>query len=156
MTIPQVKRVRLEFPPRSLRTGESGFSLVEVITAAAILGVAVSALTIMIGNSDVMELESDHFRQARIIAQHELEDPWSHFLNYDKPHESEDMLLDLNDPDRVALPARDDVSKTVDQEADFGDGVKIPYRTIQARVSWTEKSGQALSLTLSKRITNVQ
>jgi prepilin-type N-terminal cleavage/methylation domain-containing protein len=136
---------------------ESGMTLVEVMVAATILAISVSALTIMIGNSDVLGMESDHYRQARIIAQHELEDPWSHFLQYDDgAHSSEDIYLDPQAPERDTLRARDNVAKSTIVQGDLGDGVKIPFRTVQVAISWTERSGKARSLTLRKRITKVQ
>jgi hypothetical protein len=142
--------------PGPIRAAEGGFSLVEVVTAATIMGIAVSGLTIMMGNSDIMGLESDHFRQARAIAQHELEDSWSHFLNYGEGHQSWDMFLDLNDPDRVALSARDSVeTDAVDRHAVI-NGETVDFRIIKATVTWREKSGQVDSLELSKRITNLR
>ncbi len=152
-----LRKYSLRRPSRKRHLRESGMTLVEVMVASVILGISVSALTIMIGNSDVIGIESEHYRQARIIALHELEDPWSHFLNYaGAAHPNEDILLDVLDTERDTVRARDIVAKSAITQADLGDGLLFPYRTVQVAVTWKEKSGKALSLTLRKRIVNMQ
>lgn len=131
--------------------GQFGFSLVEVVVAGAILGLVTTAVVVMIGNSNVLGMEGDHFRQARILAQHELEDPWTHFLQGGFVNKGEDMLLDLNETGHQPIPARVEVVFQ-NHQADFGDGIKIPYKIVKSTVSWTENSGKSAEVTVSKRI----
>jgi Tfp pilus assembly protein PilV len=145
---------------KSLRI-QSGFSLVEVVVAACILGLTISAIIAMIGNSDLLRASNDHNRQARIIAQEELEDTRQHFLNYGTMDPvSAPISLDFGEKygeqDVKTVPAFRDVTASgqVSKEI-FGDGVFIPYKTVRSKVTWTEPGGAGLSVELKKRITNL-
>lgn len=148
--------------------GEYGLTLVEVMVASVILGLVVTAVTVMIGNSDFLRFNNDHFRQARIIAQEELEDTDRHFLNYGT--QSGGMVdlinalifLDYSEPGLRPMRAYRNVTTTSvpvpPNEADKvfpGDDIRVPYKVVQSTVTW-EEAGKTFSVTLSKRIVAVK
>jgi hypothetical protein len=122
----------------------------------------------MIGNSDFLQSNNDHFRQARIIAQEELEDPAHHFLNYGS--QSGGMLglldvpifLDYTEPNLKPVNASRRLTVTsvpvppeLADKIFVGDDIRVPYKLIQSTVSWTD-GNKAFSVTLSKRVVAVK
>lgn len=146
-----------KIPFRLVRDRKRGFTLVEVLISSAILGLTVSAVTIMIGNSKILQASSDHYRQAQIIAEEEMEDPNDHFLNYNslKTMDHEPINLDNHESSQAPTVAYRDQTAPDDSADVFGDNVLVHYRRIQSTVSWTE-SGRTDSVTLFKRVTQVR
>jgi hypothetical protein len=139
------------------RCSEEGFSLVEVVVAGCILGLTVSALTVMIGNSDLLRSTNEHNRQARIIAQEELEDPKHHFFAYTKMEGlAAPISLDYGENGVNKIAATREVSVSAEKLSGdiFGDGTKIPYKLVSSKVTWSE-SGADHKVELEKRIVEV-
>lgn len=139
--------------PRPRGALQAGFTLLEVLVASAILGMTVSAVVVMVGNSDALRSSNDHNRQARIIAQEELEDPAHHFLNYDGMAGfivPQPIDLDYQEPDQAATGALRTLTVAATQ-ATLSDGVIVPFKRVVSSVGWSE-GGRNVSVTLARRV----
>ncbi|MDB5050485.1 MAG: hypothetical protein JWO30_3556 [Fibrobacteres bacterium] len=142
---------RTHFPPKA-SFGEAGFTLVEVLVASIILGLTVSAVSAMIINSSLLRSINEHNRQARVIAQEELEDLAHHFIRY--PVGEMDAPINLDDgPGLVAVPANRTVTAGLHTVNILG--VDVEYQSLDSKVAWSE-NGQNQNVTISKRITRVK
>jgi hypothetical protein len=131
-------------------------TLVELAVASVLLGLTVSMVTVMVGNSNALRSATDHYRQARIIAQEELEDPERHFLNYAVIADFDaDLELDYHETGKPSLRAHRDVSVGDSTREVLGGAVTIPNKMVNSTVSWTE-GGKSLSVTLRKRVVDVK
>lgn len=132
-----------------------GFTLIELMVASVLLGLTVSAVAIMIVNASVMRLVNDHFRQARIIAQEELEDPVHHYFNYDGLGSIVNgaISLDFNEPAQAPTPAFRNLTLSVQTQTIAG--TLVPFKTMASNVSWSE-NGQNFTVTMAKRVTKVR
>lgn len=141
------------------RPGQRGFTLVEVMVASILLALTVSAVAIMIANSSNVKLVNDHYRQARIIAQEELEDPVHHFINYlGAASSGGGIQFDYGEPGLVATTANRVANRAVIVSPEVYVpilGVNVPVKKISSTVTWTE-NGKGQSVTLYKVITRVQ
>lgn len=134
-------------------------TIVEVMVASVVLGMVVSATTVMIGNSDFMRLNGDHYRQARIISQEELEDPSRHFLNFGTiANLNQSIVLDYNEgATRSPITANRLVSVSSSQQKLPGDAnnIDVPYKLVSSEVNWSE-GGRTHRVTLYKRVVQVK
>ncbi|MDB5103253.1 MAG: hypothetical protein JWP91_942 [Fibrobacteres bacterium] len=144
---------------RAPHPSPNGFTLVEVMVASIILGMTVSAISIMIVNASNLRLGSDHNRQARLIAQEELEDTQHHFFNYGHglPLINDTIRLDPGEPEQASTLATRNLGISSSNLVLNIDGtpVSIPYQVMSSNVAWSE-GGKPVSVTLSKRITQVR
>lgn len=129
---------------------EAGFTLIEVMVASVILGMTVSAIVFMVLNSSALRLSNDHNRQARAIAQEELEDPARHFFRYGNlDGNNSDINLDhAEGSSQVATVAHRDFTITVVDTV--VDGVAIQFNRHKSTVTWSE-NGRNTGVTLYKR-----
>lgn len=125
------------------------------MVASIIMGLTVSAVAIMIINASNLRSVNDHNRQARILAQEDLEDPTHHFLNYNlMAGEVGDYNLNPGEGGKKIIPATLNLTVS-DPLPTIIDGVSLPSRTVVSTISWVE-DGQNLSVSLRKRITRVR
>lgn len=141
-------------------SGERGTTLVEVMAASFILSLTFFAVVAMIRKARDLEYEGNAYFQARLIANSILERPGYHYSNYGtlaSPKDSVYPALDrpvINVSDSRFVDIELRVTTTSGNEA-AGDwnGVVVPYKRIEAIVSW---NNGANSISSAKRITEIQ
>lgn len=138
----------------------TGFTLVELMVSSLILGLTVSAVAFMIINSSVLRMQNDHSRQARIIAQEELEDTEHHFLQYSPSTIMPgfaDRALNLDHGETYITVANRNLIVTRGNfpVPPIAPALMVPYQRLVSTVTWTE-DGVEKSVTLVKRITQVR
>lgn len=142
----------------------AGFSLIETMVAAVVLGIALTGIMAMIGIGTTFETEDGLRRQARMFAANALEQPVYRASNYAAllsgpgpwPAAPEVALKSSYGHD---IPAT--LSVTVSSAANLpmnnanaGGFVEVPYKTLTAQVHWNF-DGHAESLVLQKTITEI-
>lgn len=126
------------------------------MVSSIILGLTVSAVVFTVINSSNFRLGNDHYRQARILAQEELEDTRFHFLNYEWDFYEDDFMFDYGaDAVQVPTSAHQVVSTSDELTPEMSDAVFTPFRVVTSHVTWTE-NGHAMSVTLYKRIAKLK
>jgi prepilin-type N-terminal cleavage/methylation domain-containing protein len=131
---------------------ETGFTLIEVLVAATILGMTVSAVAIMIINSSVIRSTNDHFRQARTLVQQQLETypPYQNALAATGVVTA-NVLLDFAEAPLPSLAATRRRSVSNLTEHGMIDGVDVDYQRVSVRVTWSENT-QSQTVSLRKRV----
>ena len=118
--------------------------------ASTLLGIAITALAFMIGSSDVMRNTSEQYRQARLIAQQELEDDSRHFINYANPApDNNTVVLNFNEQIPAIVAHRKVAIQTRNEKV--LDVLPLEYKVVQVTLAWPDSNPQS-SLTLSRRI----
>lgn len=98
---------------------------------------------------------NDHYRQARILAQEDLEDPEQHFLNYNAmAGKVGNFNLNPGEAGKRIIPATLNLTVSASASTIIND-VSVPSRTVVSTISWVE-DGRNLSVALSKRITRIR
>ena len=130
---------------------QAGFTLMEVMVAAVILGMTVSAVAIMIINASDFRLGNDHYRQARVIAQEELEGLNYHFFAYPFfPLFAQAISLDFAEGGQTPTVAARTVTPSP-QANQVIQGINVPYMTIVSSITWND-AGRPMSVAISKRV----
>ncbi len=145
----------------------SGFTLIETMAAALILGISITGVMTLLGVGVAVETDGGFRRQARMIAASTLEQPAYHFSNYNglTPGAgpwpaSPDTSLKASREGAPPLPAT--LAVTVSPATTWAladaEGSSVPvsvaYKTITAQVSWT-LDGHSETVTLVKTITEI-
>lgn len=131
------------------------------MVASVIIGMSVSAVSFMVINSSALRYGNDHNRQARIIAQEELEDPNSHFYKYGglRVLSNAAISLDYGVAPQVPTTALRNLVVAKNLTHLILDGVNppvnAPYEKVTSTVSWSE-DGKPMSVTLVKRVAKVR
>lgn len=146
--------------PTSPMPAQAGYTLVEVMVSSLILALAVSGIVAMIINAGSRQAVNDHNRQARMIVREELEDDRRNAYQYANPlmpgENNNGIYLDHNLPSGGIGTLRIVTITSLATPAICAlPGVNVPYRKIVASLGWYE-SGKATSLTISRRIVQVQ
>ena len=136
--------------------GQAGTTLIEVMASSVILSLTFFAVVTMIRKAHDIEYDGNAFVQARGFANTVLELPRYHHTRYDDiPADSiypsgqgRVIYADSNLVD-VDLRVTATAANTV---IDDWNGVSIPYKRLEAIVSW--KNG-AYSVSSSRRITKI-
>lgn len=150
----------LHNPPDRSPSG-GGYTLVELVVAATLLGLAISGVMSMIGSGRQMELENNLRRQARIVASGMLENPLYHFSRYGafvagQTIGATTLMADAETP----VPATTRLIISSERFTIWNDIISggtsasvgaLPYRRMEARVSWTV-AGQTQSVRIRKNI----
>jgi type II secretory pathway pseudopilin PulG len=136
----------------------AGYTLVELMVAAACLGIAISGVMAMISAGRQMEMESGNRRQARMIANSVLESDGLQFFNYYFLPDSTPRTVKLN-PGTPSETAATQIIGYEDELFGMNDSwvsgvpVPIPYRVVQVRISWSV-AGRSDSVLVRKLITD--
>jgi prepilin-type N-terminal cleavage/methylation domain-containing protein len=144
----------------SRNVDQRGFTIVEVMMATAILGLAISAITIMLMNASSIKLAADHLRQVRAIAKEEEEDITYHFYHYDllfagSQNLIPNLYLDRSATNPGGIPATRNITIEVPNAPKIGGVDAPPYKRIKTTITWNE-NGINTSITLSRLITKVR
>ncbi|MEO7423969.1 MAG: type II secretion system protein [Fibrobacteria bacterium] len=142
-------------PPAQQR----GFTLIEVLVAATILGMTVSAVAIMIINSSVIRTTNDHFRQARTLVQQQLENFSFSYQNYPQPTGVVSTYVQMDFAEAPLPSVADTIRRSVSNQTQLGfpaepgfpAGVSVPYQRISVSVTWSENT-QSQTVRLRKRV----
>jgi prepilin-type N-terminal cleavage/methylation domain-containing protein len=149
-----MKRRPLLTPP----FGQVGYTLVEVMIASAIMGLAISGISVMLINASATKSTNDHYRQAKTIAREETEDINRHYYNYATNNAGDDILpnnyLDFNLPGIPQVTISRTVTTSI-QNSTTSEGTIVPFKKVTATVGWIE-SGAATNFKVSKIITQLR
>lgn len=142
----------------------SGFTLIETMVSAVVLGIAVTGIMAMIGIGTTLETEDGLRRQARMFAANALEQPVYLASNYAALAAGPGPwpgapIVTLKTSYGNDVPAV--LSVTVSPAADLalnnanaGGAVLVPYKILTAQVTWT-MDGNTETLDLQKTISEV-
>jgi len=142
---------------------KKGFSLIEVLVAAAIVGLSVFAVVAMVRKGQQQITLNQHRSEARGIVQRTLEAPRFAPENYgslvtDNNPAPQDVVIDNRTGLHGFLTIQINAEQLLPAVAPLATG--IPYRAIVVTVNWTENAGMAdsapESVEVRKRLCNVQ
>jgi prepilin-type N-terminal cleavage/methylation domain-containing protein len=137
------------------KTGQSGYSLVEVMVASLILGMTIAAIVSMLRIGNDIQRNSDYRRQALAIAESALESPLYHFYRY--PVLTTAPIAPISRVIKVGPPSVSCLLQvTVSPEIPaFRLDFPYPYKIITAVVVWNDQ-GLAGGVSLRKTITELR
>jgi len=149
-------------PPRSYR-GCDGFTLIEVMVAALLLGIVISGATSLLGTGRTLEGAGGLRSQALRLASNSMERITHHHSAYPispAPQVSASNPNLTTESGAVCAANQSDsiypISAVLWADADGGGNiVSVTYQRICVRLIWT-CGGLADSVVLRKRIANVQ
>jgi prepilin-type N-terminal cleavage/methylation domain-containing protein len=136
-----------------------GMTLVELLVAASILGMAITGVMSMLGIGRQIEAENGLRRQGDMVAANVLESPAYHYSNYPFPAGDVSSAITLSTDAAHTIPATQTVS-IADQTTPFNDLVSgshidVPYQSVSVKVKWT-LNGQDDSVTSRKWVAALQ
>lgn len=144
-----------------LRTGQGGFSLVEVVISAAILGLVVAGLTSLLATGRALDSSSRLRSQAMALASNSLNRTTNHYTAYPVAagvtstartlKTESDAACAATQIDSVYAPVPD---YWVDATSGTAGAVEVPYQKITSMVVWN-CGGLADTVILRKRIADV-
>ena len=133
---------------------KGGFTIIETLIAAIVLGLIVIGMVSMIRMGREMDVTSDHHRQARAFIHAALERPEYHFSQYkllDPGSSIDTVTIDPETYPKTGL-LHITVSNTL---YDIIHSDSIPYKEISMSLVWDEVDGPD-TISVSKRISSVQ
>lgn len=147
--------------PPSRQTREcGGFTLIEVMVSALLLGILVAGATSVIGTGRTLEGAGSYRAQAVRIAANSMERATHHYAAYPLPPGRFPSNPNLATETGAACAANqiDSIYPIQSEhwtEADGGNPVDVPYQAICVKLFWS-CGGQPDSVVLRKRIANVK
>jgi prepilin-type N-terminal cleavage/methylation domain-containing protein len=135
-----------------------GYSLVEILVAAAIIGISLVAVVAFIRKGQEMISIDKHRMVARGIVERTLEDMRFQPESYNtlpaapvSPTTS-DVIIDAD----ITPNIHGSLVVAIGNEQATVNGKTAPYRAISATVTWTELGGKCDTVSIAKWLTNVQ
>lgn len=139
---------------------QEGFTLLEVIISAAILGLTVAGVTTLIASGRALDSSSRLRSQAFTLASNTLERTGYHYLAYPVPaavNVSYPVLVTESGANCTATKTDSVYAPASDfwVDANGGSPVEVPYQRFTVMLTWT-CGGLADTLILRKRIADVE
>jgi hypothetical protein len=144
-----------------------GYSLVELITAAVVMLLAVASVIVAVRKGAEMQVDDYHRRQARTIIMNTFETTF-HFGRFPGPYSIPGVdLIHVGDqpvivPDIVidkridgGQPLAGEMRIAVAPGTVHANGVDVSAHSILATVRWTNIDGRADSVTLTKQLAGI-
>ena len=130
------------------------FTLIEAITAIVILGIAMPAMLLALGQAHRDRISPAMASQARWIAMEKLEDV---FADRSSPSRGWEYIDGTNYPDEVTVPGSPGYSRSVDIAETGADleSLGTGYKTVSVTVTWTHADGQIHSVVLATVMTEI-
>ncbi len=144
------------------KSRQRGFSLIELIAASLVLGVAITGVMSILGTGRTLEFQNKLRREARLIAADALEDSTLHYSQYSTliagtlPVRT--VLLDSGTVHPVSADITIRILPEVMEtwmEVSGLPNPQVPSKTIKVNVGWNA-DGQADSVMITKRIAEVR
>jgi prepilin-type N-terminal cleavage/methylation domain-containing protein len=138
----------------------AGFSLVEVLVAAAVIAISLFMVAGFVRNSQKLISLDRHHRMARAIMRNALETAQFQPENYYSlatgcPTAGQSVVIDAGRTPNLTgilkVCIKDEVTTTP-----TNTGIPVPYRKIVDTVSWTEPDAGTQTVNGEKWLTNVQ
>jgi prepilin-type N-terminal cleavage/methylation domain-containing protein len=123
-----------------------GFSLIEVMVSAVILGMLIIGVITVLRKSNDLDVTYVHYRRARAILDSCFEDTIYTPLRYNlMTNDSQAVLID----DRGTPSTNDDLFGMMrivvsTQQINCGGGRNAPYKEIQGTINWTDGGSEEL------------
>lgn len=147
-----VKDISMPRLPANVLTSR-GFSLVEVLVAAAILCIAIVAVVTMVRKAGDLQVSNDYRLKARAIINARMETVYNHF-NYaiiEAPDTAtEPVTIDMRTGD---IPLVGTLYTTVTADNPAISGTNIPIKKITLSLAWDTFDGGRDSISISKWLT---
>jgi prepilin-type N-terminal cleavage/methylation domain-containing protein len=147
-------------PTRTKFTRLAGYTLVELMVAAVLLGICVSGVMTMISVGRQAELDNSIRRQARIFAANQME---SDQYNYTQYPATAGMASPPDTINRDTIPKIvPTISVTVSPESSAvwnqigGGSISFQYQKVTVAVSWLKKNGNMESVGFQKIIAAIK
>lgn len=135
-----------------------GYSLIEILVAAAIIGISLIAVVAFVRKGQEMISIDKHRRVARGMIERTLEDLQYQPENYSNlPAQPaapviDDMIIDAETTPNI----HGTLVVSVGNEQATVNGKTVPHRAVTATVTWTEIDGKCDTVSITKWLTNVQ
>ncbi|MFW5813351.1 MAG: prepilin-type N-terminal cleavage/methylation domain-containing protein [Fibrobacterota bacterium] len=136
---------------RKTSPGRDGFTLVELLTSAVILAIAVAAIVAVVRKGREMQIIDYHRRQARVEIQQTFESLYD-YRKYPGPDLLAGDSVVIDERQEGVLKAR---RRTVVTDDTVNiSGSDVPVRKITVTLNWREIDGSDESVSLSKWISD--
>jgi prepilin-type N-terminal cleavage/methylation domain-containing protein len=141
------------------KTANSGYTLVELLVAASLLGMCITGVMSMIAVGREVEGKNGLRQQALQNGITILENPDYHFSNYPLPPESSTPPITLVNENGGAVSTVTEFIVTEELSESFkdvgGGSILLWFQKVSISINWSV-AGQAESVVLQKRITRVK
>jgi Tfp pilus assembly protein PilV len=140
--------------------GEKGLTLVELMVAALLLGLAITGVMSMLGAGRAVETDKILQRQATLLAADTLEDPQYAAVNYPLAVRNSPYTVALSTGTGHSIPATLTVM-VQDASTEWNDGnggasISVPHQTMAVQVQWTAPgTSKTESVVLRKSIADL-
>lgn len=141
---------------KAISDKKDGFTLVEVIVAAALITVSVIAVVAVVNTGSMLERSDNDRRQARVLIRSKFEQQYD-FRNINTiPHDTtifDSVVID----EREGTPLKGFVTTVIAAEnITSNNNTAIPAIRIEMNCSWTETNGVGDSIKLTKILAKAQ
>ncbi len=132
---------------------QKGFTLVELLTSALILTIAIVAIVSVVRKGRDMQIVDYHRRLARTIIQKELEQKFD-YRSFPGPVTVVNDSVVIDENQGMQLKAH--MSGTVSEDTITVSSTNMMIKKIAITLSWQEVDGSSESVTLSKWLANAK
>jgi prepilin-type N-terminal cleavage/methylation domain-containing protein len=124
-----------------------GFTLVEILVSAIIIGIAIVAVVAVARKSREMDITFNHHRKARVLIDSCFESAEWQYPNYDNfANRQDSVLVDPRSAGGQVLKGLLSISVALDSTAGSVGG-NVRYKNVNATLTWMEPEGtQSVSM----------
>ena len=132
-------------------SGNRGFSIVEVLTAAAILSISLIAIVAIVRKGTDIQMSVQHRQAARLILTSRLEERYgAGTYNMITAGTSVDTGIVIDPRSGTPLTGTLTTQITNSNFSPDGSTISIPFRQVTLSLSWEETSDDSDSLTITR------
>jgi type II secretory pathway pseudopilin PulG len=132
-----------------------GYSLAELIVAAAIVTLTVVALAVVLRKGSEITVTDVHEKRARSVIDSCFESPAYDYRNYGVlPAVNRSVVVDPRDPSDAGDDLVGNLTITVEVDTSSSAGTDVEYKKVTVQVDWQEPEGPR-SITMEKRLTDL-
>ena len=145
-----------------MKNGQRGVSLIEVMVASVIFGMAVNGVMGLLGISATLDTDDGLRRQARVYAVNTIEQPRYHYSSFDTlaaaTYDAPSVTLKTSTGQDVTgyihIQVTGPTNATWNNPNDITTLIPVPYKTISVQVEWN-LAGKIETFSLEKTISEM-
>lgn len=127
-----------------------GFSLVELLVAASILAITITAVVSMVRKSREIQLADNHHQEVRALLNAQFEQAYGYKQYASIP--VNDTITSVIIDNRNGNPLFGTLYVSVDSTVEMASGTQVPVKKVSLAIGWDEAENERDSIFMSKWI----